>query len=86
MLKVLQHILMSRPAEQPEYIAYSDAVKELQADSMYELQRLATKMPDQLLVGSRLLYFTRNINTSRRTFIRNLKKRLTRSYPQALLN
>lgn len=52
MLKVLQHILMSRHVEQREYPAYSDAVKELQADSMYELQRLAAKMPDQLLVGS----------------------------------
>jgi exportin-5 len=49
MLKVLEHILMSRPVEQPEHSAYSDAVKELQADGMYELQRLATKMPDQLL-------------------------------------
>jgi exportin-5 len=49
MLKVLEHILMSRPAEHPEYLAYSDAVKELQADGMYELQRLAIKMPDQLL-------------------------------------
>jgi exportin-5 len=49
MLKVLEHILMSRPAEHPEHSAYSDAVKELQADGVYELQRLATKMPDQLL-------------------------------------
>jgi hypothetical protein len=41
---------MSRPAEHPEHGPYSDAVKELQADSTYELQRLASKMPDQLLV------------------------------------
>lgn len=51
MLKVLEHILISRPAEQPEYGAYNDAVKELQTDGMYELQRLASKMPDQLLVS-----------------------------------
>jgi hypothetical protein len=51
MLKVLEHILMSRPVEQPEYSAYNDAVKELQTDGMYELQRLASKMPDQLLVS-----------------------------------
>lgn len=51
MLKVLEHILMSRPVEQPECAAYTEAVKELQADSMYELQRLAGKMPDQLLVS-----------------------------------
>jgi exportin-5 len=50
MLKVLEHILMSRPIEQPQYSAYNDAVKELQTDGMYELQRLAGKMPDQLLV------------------------------------
>ncbi|KAG0647223.1 hypothetical protein D0Z07_7030 [Hyphodiscus hymeniophilus] len=49
MLKVLEHILMSRPVEHPEHSVYSDAVKELQGDGMYELQRLATKMPDQLL-------------------------------------
>jgi len=49
MLKVLQHILMSRYVEQPEHVAYSEAVKELQADNMYELQRLASKMPDHLL-------------------------------------
>ncbi|KAI9049381.1 hypothetical protein LZ554_006415 [Drepanopeziza brunnea f. sp. 'monogermtubi'] len=49
MLKVLEYILMSRPVERPEYPAYNDAVKELQADGVYELQRIATKMPDQLL-------------------------------------
>ena len=52
MLKVLEHILMSRPVEQPEYNAYNEAVKELQTDGMYELQRLASKMPDQLLVST----------------------------------
>lgn len=51
MLKVLEHILMSRPIEQPEFNAYNEAVKELQTDGMYELQRLASKMPDQLLVS-----------------------------------
>lgn len=51
MLKVLQHILMSQPAAHPEYAAYSEAVKELQTDGMYDLQRLASKMPDQLLVS-----------------------------------
>lgn len=51
MLKVLEHILMSQPVEKPEHAAYTEAVKELQADGMYELQRLASKMPDQLLVN-----------------------------------
>jgi exportin-5 len=52
MLKVLEHILMTRPVEQADFGAYNDAVKELQTDGMYELQRLASKMPDQLLVSS----------------------------------
>lgn len=42
---------MSQPAEHPEFSAYTDAVKELQADGTHELQRLASKMPDQLLVS-----------------------------------
>ncbi|EPE34431.1 ARM repeat-containing protein [Glarea lozoyensis ATCC 20868] len=49
MLKVLEHILMSQPVEHPEHAAYSEAVKELQVDGTYELQILASKMPDQLL-------------------------------------
>jgi exportin-5 len=48
MLKVLEHILTSTPVDQPGHQAYSEAVKELQSDSMHELTRLATKMPDQL--------------------------------------
>jgi len=67
MLKVLEHILMSRPVERPEHTAYSDAVKELQADGMYELQRLATKMPDQLLVliFSQEVFLQTTLTTSR---------------------
>ncbi|KAI6709497.1 hypothetical protein JHW43_007995 [Diplocarpon mali] len=49
MLKALEHILMSRLVERPEYPSYNDAVKEFQADGVYELQRIASKMPDQLL-------------------------------------
>jgi exportin-5 len=50
MLKVLEHLLMSRAVDKPEYQAYTDAVKELQTDSMYELRRIAIKMPNQLFV------------------------------------
>jgi hypothetical protein len=50
MLKVLEHILMTWPAPQPEYRVYNDAIKDLQTESMVELQRLASKMPDPLLV------------------------------------
>lgn len=49
MLKVLQHILMTWPAAQPEHRFYNEAIKDLQAESITELQRLAYKMPDNLL-------------------------------------
>ncbi|KAI0893167.1 ARM repeat-containing protein [Annulohypoxylon nitens] len=49
MLKVLEHILVTWPATHPDYRVYTDAIKELQAESMVELQRLAAKMPDHLL-------------------------------------
>ncbi|SPO01337.1 related to MSN5 protein (multicopy supressor) [Cephalotrichum gorgonifer] len=49
MLRVLEHILMTWPALQPENRAYNDSIKDLQAESMVELQRLAAKMPDHLL-------------------------------------
>jgi len=51
MLKVLEALLVTRLPEIPEFPAYSDAVKELQTDCMHELLRLATKMPDHLLVS-----------------------------------
>lgn len=51
MLKVLEHILMTWPNVEPEYRAYNDAIKDLQSESMVELQRLASEMPDHLLVS-----------------------------------
>lgn len=51
MLRVLQHILLTWPALKPEYKLYNDAIRELQNESMVELHRLASKMPDHLLVG-----------------------------------
>jgi exportin-5 len=50
MLKVLEHILLTWPTLRPEHRAYNDSIKDLQAESMVELQRLASKMPDHLLV------------------------------------
>ncbi|EFY89339.1 KapL [Metarhizium acridum CQMa 102] len=50
MLKVLEHILLTWPALEPEYRAYNDAIKDLQSESMIELQRLAAEMPDHLLM------------------------------------
>lgn len=52
MLKVLEHILMTWPAAQPAYKLYNEAIKELQGESLVELQRLASKMPDHLLVSA----------------------------------
>lgn len=80
MLKVLEHILMSRPVEQPEYSAYNDAVKELQTDGMYELQRLASKMPDQLLVSLILRIEMLDVNKNFRMFMTNWKPKSTRLF------
>ncbi|KAL2024810.1 hypothetical protein VTK56DRAFT_5631 [Thermocarpiscus australiensis] len=49
MLRVLGHILMTWPALQPEHRIFNDAIRDLQTESMVELQRLASKMPDPLL-------------------------------------
>lgn len=51
MLKVLEHILVTWPALEPKYRAFNDAIKDLQSESMSELQRLASEMPDHLLVS-----------------------------------
>ena len=49
MFKVLEHILMTWPATDPFHNAFNEAIKDLQAESIVELQRLASKMPDHLL-------------------------------------
>lgn len=51
MLKVLEHILVTWPATRPEHRVYTEAIKELQTESLSELQRLAMNMPDHLLVS-----------------------------------
>ncbi|KHO01087.1 KapL [Metarhizium album ARSEF 1941] len=51
MLKVLEHILLTWPALEPEHRVYNDAIKDLQSESMIELQRLAAEMPDHLLLA-----------------------------------
>ena len=57
MLKVLEHILLTWPSLEPEYRAFNDAIKDLQGESMIELQRLASDMPDTLLVsGPRAIF------------------------------
>lgn len=49
MLMVLEHILMTWPAARPEHKYFNEAIKDLQAESITELQRLAYKMPDNLV-------------------------------------
>ncbi|KAL0939459.1 nuclear import and export protein [Colletotrichum truncatum] len=49
MLKVLEHILLTWPAPQPEHRAFNESIKDFQSESMVELQRLASKVPDHLL-------------------------------------
>ncbi|KAJ5289076.1 hypothetical protein N7478_002106 [Penicillium angulare] len=45
-LKVLEHILMTRLQDHPEYPAYSEAVKELHGLASHELRRLAMRYAD----------------------------------------
>ncbi|KAL7270468.1 karyopherin [Rhizina undulata] len=50
MLKILEHILLTRPAEYLANHAYTEAVKELMNICTTEIQRLAMKMPDHLML------------------------------------
>lgn len=54
-LKVLEYILMTWPDLNLQHRDYNEAIKELQAESTVELQRLAIEMPDHLLVRVILL-------------------------------
>lgn len=67
MLKVLEHILMTWPALDPDNRAFNDAIKDLQSESMVELQRLASEMPDHLLVSPTTYPLHRISNYQRRT-------------------
>ena len=48
--KVFDFILDTRCPAYPAHMAYSDAVKDLQAFSLHQLQRLAMRFPDYLVV------------------------------------
>ena len=50
-LKAFEYTLMSRLPDQPEYPAYSEAVKELHSTSSYQLRRLAMRNADYFSVG-----------------------------------
>lgn len=65
MLKVLEHMLLTWPALQPEYRAFNDAIKDLQGESMVEMQRLASEMPDHLLVRTVIARFKHVLTFSR---------------------
>lgn len=49
-LKVLEYILMTRLPDQPEFPAYSEAVKELHGLASHELRRLAMRYADYFSV------------------------------------
>jgi hypothetical protein len=51
-LKVLEYTLMTRLPDQPEFPAYSEAVKELHGLASHELRRLATRYADYFSVRS----------------------------------
>lgn len=51
-LKVLEHILSIRLAEEPDSPTYSEAVRELQSVCSHELQRLAMRYPDYFVVST----------------------------------
>lgn len=50
-LKVLEYTIMTRLPDQPEFPAYSEAVKELHGLASHELRRLAARYADYFSVG-----------------------------------
>ncbi|TRX88600.1 hypothetical protein FHL15_010551 [Xylaria flabelliformis] len=52
MLKVLEHILVTWPATYPEYRVYSDAIKELQTESMDVYDQIAAKVNEMVSSGT----------------------------------
>jgi exportin-5 len=50
-LKVLEHILMTRLPDRPEYPLYSEAIKELHGLASHELRRLAMRYSDYFAVS-----------------------------------
>lgn len=48
-LRVFDHILDTGCPEYPDYVAYNDAVKDLQSFSLHQLQRLAMRFADHLV-------------------------------------
>ncbi|KAF8461021.1 armadillo-type protein [Kalaharituber pfeilii] len=50
MLKILEHVLLTQAPDLPQYPAYNDAIKLLQTVCTTEIQRLAVKMPDHLMM------------------------------------
>jgi exportin-5 len=50
-LKVLEHILMTRLPDHPQFPMYSEAVKELHGLASHELRRLAMRYADYFFVS-----------------------------------
>ena len=64
-LKVLEYILMTRLPDQPEFPAYSEAVKELHGLASHELRRLAMRYSDYFAVGFTLHFLTDTANQAK---------------------
>jgi hypothetical protein len=53
MFNVLEHLLKNTPdANSQANEDYKSALKDLESSSAFELQRLCTKLPDKLIVGT----------------------------------
>lgn len=55
-LKVLEHILTTDAVDRPEFLPYSEAVKELYSLATYEIRRLAYRYADYFSVRDVFLF------------------------------
>ena len=75
--KVFEHILETSCYDEPNYNAYSDAVKELQGFCFHQLQRLAIRFPDQLIVGLPHLQMNSNFPNPEQTVYDELERKIS---------
>lgn len=61
--KVFDYILDTRCPAHPAFVAYTDAVRDLQAFSLHQLQRLAMRFPDYLVVCESMRTFRTSLTS-----------------------
>lgn len=76
-LKVLEHILMTRLQDHPEFPAYSESVKELHGLASHELRRLAIRYADYFAVRLLLHFGSLTILMLLQTFYDLLEPKIT---------